>query len=56
MKHLLKLAYGRELPTQILARRDKMGFPVPLKEWFLGELHEFVCERSAAVVPGSATI
>ncbi|MBV8890349.1 MAG: asparagine synthase (glutamine-hydrolyzing) [Alphaproteobacteria bacterium] len=42
MKHLLKLAYGRDLPQAIVNRRDKMGFPVPLKEWFAGELRDFV--------------
>jgi asparagine synthase (glutamine-hydrolysing) len=42
MKHLLKRAYGGVLPQAILDRRDKMGFPVPLKEWFSGELHEMV--------------
>jgi len=42
MKHLLKLAYGAELPQAIAERRDKMGFPVPLKEWFSGELRDFV--------------
>jgi asparagine synthase (glutamine-hydrolysing) len=42
MKHLLKLAYGHELPRQIVDRRDKMGFPVPLKEWFSGELQDLV--------------
>jgi asparagine synthase (glutamine-hydrolysing) len=42
MKHLLKLAYGHELPSQIVDRRDKMGFPVPLKEWFSGELQDLV--------------
>src|SRR5439155_13562300 len=42
MKHLLKLAYGHELPPAIAERRDKMGFPVPLKEWFSGELHDLV--------------
>jgi asparagine synthase (glutamine-hydrolysing) len=42
MKHLLKLAYGHELPPVIAERRDKMGFPVPLKEWFAGELQAFV--------------
>ncbi len=41
-KHLLKLAFGGELPNAILNRRDKMGFPVPLKEWFAGELRDFV--------------
>ena len=41
-KHLLKRAFGGELPKLILNRRDKMGFPVPLKEWFADELHDFV--------------
>ena len=41
-KHLLKRALGHELPDTILNRRDKMGFPVPLKEWLGGELREFV--------------
>jgi asparagine synthase (glutamine-hydrolysing) len=41
-KHLLKRALGHELPERILNRRDKMGFPVPLKEWFGQELREFV--------------
>ena len=31
-----------ELPPAILERRDKMGFPVPLKEWFSGELNDLV--------------
>jgi asparagine synthase (glutamine-hydrolysing) len=42
MKHLLRLAYAAELPAAIANRRDKMGFPVPLKEWFAGELHDLV--------------
>ena len=42
MKHLLKRACAHELPPAILERRDKMGFPVPLKEWFSGELNDFV--------------
>jgi asparagine synthase (glutamine-hydrolysing) len=42
MKHLLKLAYGDQLPQSIAERRDKMGFPVPLKEWFSGELRDLV--------------
>ncbi len=42
MKHLLKLAYRDELPAAIADRRDKMGFPVPLKEWFAGELKDLV--------------
>ena len=42
MKHLLKSAYAQELPPTIAERRDKMGFPVPLKEWFSGELRDLV--------------
>lgn len=42
MKHLLKLAYANVLPATIVNRRDKMGFPVPLKEWFSGELRDLV--------------
>jgi asparagine synthase (glutamine-hydrolysing) len=44
MKHLLKLAFGDVLPPEIVNRRDKMGFPVPLKEWFAGDLREFVLD------------
>lgn len=42
MKHLLKLAFASEIPTEIHERRDKMGFPVPLKEWSQSELREFI--------------
>ena len=42
MKHLLKRAYGHRLPKAVLERRDKMGFPVPLKEWLSNELREVV--------------
>lgn len=38
MKHLLKTTFKDVLPSEIVNRRDKMGFPVPLKEWFSGEL------------------
>lgn len=44
LKHLLKTAFANELPPEILNRRDKMGFPVPLKEWFAAELNDFVLE------------
>lgn len=40
MKHLLKTAYADVLPDSLLNRRDKMGFPVPLKEWFQGDLRD----------------
>jgi asparagine synthase (glutamine-hydrolysing) len=41
LKHLLKNSYRNVLPEPILNRRDKMGFPVPLKEWFGSELQSF---------------
>ena len=41
MKHLIRLAFEDVLPEQLMQRRDKMGFPVPLKEWFSGELSGF---------------
>ena len=42
MKHMLKQVFAEEIPPEILNRRDKMGFPVPLKEWFAGDLKDFV--------------
>jgi asparagine synthase (glutamine-hydrolysing) len=44
MKHLMKTAYEDTLPKALVGRRDKMGFPVPLKEWFDGELKAFVLD------------
>jgi asparagine synthase (glutamine-hydrolysing) len=44
MKHLIKNEFGKDLPPEIASRRDKMGFPVPLKEWFDAELKGFVQE------------
>ena len=41
MKHMLKTSFAKELPSSLINRRDKMGFPVPLKEWFAGELRDF---------------
>ena len=45
MKHLLKQAFSNILPREISNRQDKMGFPVPLKEWFAGELNDLVVEN-----------
>lgn len=42
MKQMLKSTFGSQLPHQVLNRKDKMGFPVPLNEWIQGDLKEFV--------------
>jgi asparagine synthase (glutamine-hydrolysing) len=44
MKHLLRTAFADTLPREILDRRDKMGFPVPLKEWFGGPLKDWLAD------------
>lgn len=44
MKHLIKVAFNDVLPDQLLQRRDKMGFPVPLKEWYSGDLRDFISD------------
>jgi asparagine synthase (glutamine-hydrolysing) len=49
MKHLLKTAFADTLPDEILNRRDKMGFPVPLKEWFAGELRDLAQDTFRAI-------
>lgn len=35
-KHILRRAVENVLPKSVLNRKDKMGFPVPLKEWLAG--------------------
>lgn len=42
MKHMIKQSYRDVLPEGLVNRRDKMGFPVPLREWFAGELSDMV--------------
>jgi asparagine synthase (glutamine-hydrolysing) len=46
MKHVLREALARELPSSVAARTDKMGFPVPLQEWVAGtgDVREFVLD------------
>jgi asparagine synthase (glutamine-hydrolysing) len=51
LKRLLRAAFGTELPSVVLHRKDKMGFPVPLQAWLKrpGPVREFVLDtfRSA---------
>jgi asparagine synthase (glutamine-hydrolysing) len=46
MKHVLREALGGELPASVIARKDKMGFPVPLQEWVSasGPVRDFVLD------------
>lgn len=44
MKHFIKSTFSGDLPQELAQRRDKMGFPVPLKEWFSGELKDMVAD------------
>ena len=44
MKQMVKTVFKDTLPRPIVERRDKMGFPVPLKEWFEGPLKSFVSD------------
>jgi asparagine synthase (glutamine-hydrolysing) len=48
LKHFFRSAFGSRLPRRIADRRDKMGFPVPLNEWFSGPLQGFVRDIFAA--------
>lgn len=41
MKYVLKRAAGSLLPPRILARKEKMGFPVPLHLWMRGRAGDF---------------
>jgi asparagine synthase (glutamine-hydrolysing) len=42
MKHVFKNVTRPLVPPAIAERKDKMGFPVPLKEWLAGPAREFV--------------
>jgi len=44
-KHIFKKSINTILPSSILERKDKMGFPVPLKEWMKkGVVRDFVSD------------
>jgi asparagine synthase (glutamine-hydrolysing) len=51
LKRLLKIAFKDKLPSSILERKDKMGFPVPLQAWLKrgGRARDFILDtfRSA---------
>lgn len=41
-KNILKKVAKAYVPDEIINRKDKMGFPVPLNEWYQGELNGFI--------------
>lgn len=43
-KYMLHKTVRNILPQQIIDRKDKMGFPVPLNEWMAGPLKEYVLD------------
>ncbi len=44
LKGLFKNVVRHSLPKKVVERKDKMGFPVPLSQWYNGLAHEFVCD------------
>tara|TARA_A100001015_G_scaffold291869_1_gene366549 strand:+ start:1709 stop:3619 length:1911 start_codon:yes stop_codon:yes gene_type:complete len=42
MKYLLKKNFSEFIPEEIINRKDKMGFPVPLQHWFKNDLRDFI--------------
>lgn len=44
MKSIIKNTFKSMLPSKILNRTDKMGFPVPLNNWATGGLKDFIYE------------
>lgn len=41
-KHIFRHAVKNTIPNKILNRKDKMGFPVPLADWFYGKQKNFI--------------
>jgi len=44
LKKILLDVVDEDLPSLITERKNKMGFPVPLNEWFRGDLKDFVLD------------
>ncbi|MEK6580128.1 MAG: asparagine synthase (glutamine-hydrolyzing), partial [Bdellovibrionota bacterium] len=42
MKNLFRNSMGSVLPSEVLNRKDKMGFPVPLTDWAKTEAKDFI--------------
>jgi asparagine synthase (glutamine-hydrolysing) len=49
-KHLFRKVVQHIVPEEILNRKDKMGFPVPLNEWYRKPpVDEFVCDTLLSI-------
>jgi len=44
-KYILRKSLNGKIPDEILWRTDKLGFPVPLKEWFDSVLRKFINDK-----------
>jgi asparagine synthase (glutamine-hydrolysing) len=44
-KYIFKKAIENVIPVEILKRKDKKGFPVPLSEWYRSAIKEFVLDH-----------
>ncbi|HIH44343.1 MAG TPA: asparagine synthase (glutamine-hydrolyzing) [Candidatus Methanoperedenaceae archaeon] len=42
LRYIYRKSVKNIIPREILERKDKMGFPVPLQEWFKGDLKDYV--------------
>lgn len=51
LKRLLRVAFPTEIPAAIRARKDKMGFPVPLQVWMKkgGKVREFILDTFRSI-------
>lgn len=44
-KYLARLAFDGKLPDEVNWRRDKMGWPIPEKKWFEGNLKKWFSQK-----------
>ncbi|MBK2095859.1 asparagine synthase (glutamine-hydrolyzing) [Francisella philomiragia] len=45
-KYLARVAFDGKLPDSVVWRKDKMGWPIPEKKWFLGGLSDWFLSKS----------
>jgi asparagine synthase (glutamine-hydrolysing) len=42
LKEILRISLGKILPKEVLERKDKMGFPIPLTQWIKNDLRDYI--------------